>query len=336
MIGLLEMPLSVQDEIKNTLGIEELFDHPGVTGLAYLRLVDKAKYWKYFALPENIDWPMIRSVSVSALAEFRKPSNVELGRKWLYCYDRNSSHPYAASQLKCGIGQPVAVQNIKFDHLIPGFWAADIEGLDNLWPGLELLPTHRDWLPTPLLKMAERQGCKITVHEAYVWPEKAGRAPVFARWANNLWALRQQYAKGTDEREAIKSIMNMSIGLLRRKTGEGHRDYRPDWYSLVLAEERAVVWYKAQQVDELTGHIPVGAYHDALYYCEDDDIGLTPLVCLKNGHSSKDSLGGYKISWKLPLDEWEIRDILCKTKISPSDRIKELKAWGREHGYEVD
>lgn len=334
MTGLLELPLSVQDEIKRVLGLEKLEDHPGVTGLAYLRLVDKAKYWKYFALPENIDWPMIRSVSVAGLAEFRQPTNIELTRKWLYCYDRNASQPYAASQLKCGIGQPVSVKGIKFDHLVPGFWAADIEGAENLWPGLPLLPPSDGWYSTPLLKMAERQGCKITVHEAYIWPEKAGRAPVFSRWANNLWELRQKYERGTDERQAVKDIMNKTIGLLRRKAGEvgDHRDYRPDWYSLVIAEERAVVWYKAFQCWDLLGQIPVGAYRDALYYCEDDDIGLTPLVCLKNGHSAKDSLGGYRIEYRLPLVE-EVRAILQIKKISSANRIGLMKKWGHEHGY---
>lgn len=331
MSGLLSLPSSAQKEIQTALGLEELHDHAGITGLAYLRKVDVRNYHRYFALPENIEWPMIRSVSVSGLAYFRQTTQRELARKWLICYDRNSSHAYAASQIKAGIGQPVARRGIQFDHLVPGFWAADIEGIDKLWgAGPPLLPTRQDWLPTPLLKMAQYRGCKIHVNEAYIWPDKKDRAPVFARWANNLWQLRQRYEAGTPERQAIKDIMNKSVGLLRRKNGEGHKDYRPDWYSLILAEERAVVWYKASQVAERFGLQPVGAYHDALYYCQDDEE-LTPLVCLKNGMPARDSLGGYKVEWRLPLVT-AIKDIL-QMKMSAADRIHTLKEWGRDHGY---
>lgn len=330
MSGLLSLPQAVQSEIKTSLGLDELHDHAGITGLAYLRKVDARNYHRYFALPADISWPMIKSVSVAGLASFRQPTRAELACEWLYCYDRNSSHPYAASQIKAGIGQPVLAEDVAFDHLVPGFWSADIEGLEDLWQGLPLLPIHRDWLPTPLLKMAAYKGCKIKVHEAYIWPDKKDRAPVFARWANNLWGFRQQYEKGTPENDAYKGIMNKSVGLLRRKNGEGHVDYRPDWYSLILGEERAVVWYKAHEVFEELGAEPVGAYHDALYYCRDKEI--TKLTTLKNGNPSKDSLGGYKIEWKLPMVK-EVQDILKIKRISAADRIGLLKAWGREHGY---
>lgn len=333
--GLLSLPVATQEEIRQTLQLDQLANHAGVTGLMYLRKIDERNYHRYFQLPENIEWPMIRSVSVSGLAQFRQPTGGELARKYLYCYDRNSSHPYAASQLKCGIGQPVARKGIEFNHLIPGFWAADVEGLDQIWQGLPLLPTHREWLPTPLLKMAAYQGCKINVHEAYIWPEKSDRAPVFARWAHNLWELRQRYEAGTPERQAIKDIMNKTIGLLRRKNGQGHRDYRPDWYSLILAEERAVVWYKAWQVahhsegDDEDDNEPIGAYHDALYYCSDGPI--CALEYLKNGDLAVNSLGGYKVEWRLPLVQ-AVKEILAR-KCSAADRIGFLKAWGRANGH---
>lgn len=327
-MGLLELPLPVQAEIKSELGVD-LHDHAGITGMAYLREVDKKNYYRYFALPEDISWPMIKSVSVSGLATFRQPTAAELARKWLYCYDRNSSHAYAASQIKAGIGQPVACRDIEFDHLVPGFWACDIEGQQDLWAGLSLLPTHREWLPTPLVKMAQYQGCKIKVHEAYIWPDKKDRAPVFNRWANNLWALRQKYEPGTPERQAIKDIMNKSVGLLRRKNGQGHRDYRPDWYSLILAEERAVVWYKAFKVWEATELSPVGAYHDALYYAVDGPIG--GLDFLKNGQLAVDSLGGYKIEWRLPMNAVVKKILTCE--LNASSRIHELKKWGQENGW---
>lgn len=329
--GLLSLPASAQDEIRQALQLDELHNHAGVTGLMYLRKIDERNYHRYFALPQDIEWPMIRSVSVSGLAQFRQPTDKELACKWLYCYDRNSSHAYAASQIKAGIGQPVAVKDIKFDHLIPGFWMCDVEGLEQIWQGLPLLPAHREWLSTPLLKMAAYQGCKIKVHQAYIWPDKKDRAPVFARWATSLWELRQKYEAGTAERQAVKDIMNKTVGLLRRKNGQGHRDYRPDWYSLILAEERSVVWYKARQSFEQLGATPIGAYHDALYYCQDDEIGLTPLVCLKNGLPSKNSLGGYKIEWRLPLCR-DVKAILTG-KRAAADRIHDLKEWGRANGH---
>lgn len=323
-------------EIEGKLGVP-MHAHPGVTGLSYLRKVDERYYWKYFALPEKIEWPMIRSVSVSAIAEMKPLKAVQLVGQWLWCYDRNSSHPYAASQIKAGIGQPVAVQGIEFDHLAPGFWCCDISGQENLWNGLPLIPTHNEWLPTPIVKMAWQRGCKVKVHEAYIWPDKKDRAPVFSRWAHNLWDLRESYAPGTPERETVKGIMNRSVGLLRRKSAEdkNFRDYRPDWYSLILAEERAVVWYKAFQVFQATGIAPVGCYHDALYYCADQEIEALTTRVDKDGatHSTKHSLGGYKVDWKLPLCD-EVKAILmAPLPKSASDRIGELKKWGRQHGY---
>lgn len=331
MTGLLSLPQAAQEEIQRALGLSELHDHAGITGMAYLRKVDQRNYYRYFALPEDIKWPMIKSVTVSGLAGFRPPTQTELKCKRLVCYDRNSSHPYAASQIKAGIGQPVECKGVKFDHLIPGFWECDIQGEENLWQGLPLLPARSEWLPTPLVKMAQYQGCAIRVKNAYIWPDKKDRAPVFARWANHLWGLRQQYASGTPERQGIKDIMNKAVGLLRRKNGEGHRDYRPDWYSLILAEERAVVWYKALQVFKLLGLLPVGAYRDALYYLQGDEE-LTPLTRLKNGESSANSLGGQKIDWQVPMCE-EIAAILRIERCSASDRIGLLKKWGRANGY---
>lgn len=308
--------------------------HAGVMGLSYLRKVDEKNYYRYFALAKDVEWPMIRSVSVASISHFPPVKDEQLLKKKLFiCEDRNSSQPYAASQLKTGIGQPVVRQNIPFDHLVPGFWACDIEGEETLWDGLPLIPRNRAWLPTPIVKMAESRGCKIKVHEAYIWPDKKDRAPVFHRWAHSLWELRQTYAPGTPERQAIKAIMNASIGLLRRKKGEGHRDYRPDWYSLILAEERAVVWYKAFSFWQQTRIAPIGGYHDALYYCVDSEEELAALTTHKNGQSLKDSLGGYKIDFVLPMEP-EICAILEAEKPSnAADRIGLLKKWGREHGY---
>jgi hypothetical protein len=319
-------------EIEERLHIP-MHPHPGVMGMNYLRKVDERNYYKYFALPKDISWPMIKSVSVSAISHMPPVTGDALNKKLLICFDRNSSQPYAASQLKTGIGQPVARQGGTFDHLMPGFWACDIEGIEDLWDGLPLIPTHHDWLPTPILKMAESKGCKIRVHECYIWPDKKDRAPVFHRWAHQLWELRQTYAPGTAERQAIKAMMNSTIGLLRRKNGEGHRDYRPDWYSLILAEERAVVWWRAHHVYEATGIRPVGGYHDSLYYCVDDESELAILTTHKNGQSLKDSLGGYKIDWILPMEPEVVAILAAEKPRNASDRIGLLKAWGREHGY---
>lgn len=320
------------EEIEGQLGIP-MHPHPGVMGLNYLRKVDERNYYKYFALPKEADWSLIRSVSVSAISHFKPVTGAALDKKLLICFDRNSSQPYAASQLKAGVGQPVERQNIPFDHLMPGFWQCDIQGDDQLWNGIPLIPTHREWLPTPIVKMAESQGCKIRVYRAYIWPDKKDRAPVFHRWAHSLWALRQNYAPGTPERQAIKAMMNASIGLLRRREGEGHRDYRPDWYSLILAEERAVVWWRAHYVYERTGIQPVGCYHDSLYYAVDNEEELAPLTTHKDGRSLTESLGGYKVDWLLPIEE-EVRTLLAAEKPrNAADRIGLLKAWGREHGY---
>lgn len=321
-------------QIEDRLGVS-MMAHPGVMGLNYLRKVDERSYHRYFALPKDISWPMIKSVSVSAISHFPPIKAADLQGDYLYCYDRNSSQPYAAAQLKCGIGQPIAVREPEFDHLVPGFWACDIEGLDQIWDGLPLLPGNRDWLPTPLVKMAWQRGCKIKCHEAYIWPDKKDRAPVFNRWAHNLWDLRETYPGGTPEREAVKSIMNTTVGLLRRKNGQGHRDYRPDWYSLILAEERAVVWYKAYQVYQKTGLKPVGAYHDALYYCDSSEIEALTTRTDKEGvtHSNLHSLGGYKVEWRLPLCD-EVKAILTAPQPrSAADRIGVLKTWGRANGY---
>jgi hypothetical protein len=165
--------------------------------------------------------------------------------------------------------------------------------------------------------MARDRGWQVKVLRAMVWWEKNQRAPIFERWGNDLWALRQKYESDSLERQAVKLIMNSTVGFTRH--GDAYDDdFRSDWYDLIVAEERAIVWYRAWKIAKDHNLFPAGCYHDALYYFSDSpDPASVP------GMLKPDTFGGYKCDWTLKLTS--AARLALSSSLSPNFKISELK-----------
>jgi hypothetical protein len=167
--------------------------------------------------------------------------------------------------------------------------------------------------------MARDQGCTIEVERAMIWPEKEQRAPVFERWARDLWNLRQTYEPGTLENQAIKLVMNSTVGFSRHGD-EYSQDFRSDWYDAIVAEEKAVVWYRAHKIAKEHNILPAGAYHDALYYYSaSDDPASIPSIL------NPEAFGGYKCDWNPPLKITPKVRAVLNQQLAASAKIGELK-----------
>lgn len=312
-------------KIEEKLGVA-VSGSPTSVGLRYLEKVDARYYARYFRKDEETDYEQFQDINVPPIAWFPAPCTDFLDRGWLHCYDRNASHPYAASQLSFGIGLPTYEEGGQFHPLLPGFWDVDlIERPENIWMGLRmselppLLPDEREWLPTSLVKMLVNRGIEIEVKRAFYWTNKA---PIFERWAKQLYGFRRA-AESEAEDRAYKQIMNHPIGSLRHGA-DMDITFRPDWYDLVVGEERAVVWYKAWKRLNETNLPPVGCYADALYYAsQSPEPGQGDMTGMLDHQTS---LGGYKHVWTLRIDE-EVRAILTARELEarPWDKIGELK-----------
>jgi hypothetical protein len=304
------------EKVERVLGVP-MAGSPTSVGLRYLEKVDERYYRRYFAKSSEVDWDALKEVSVPAISWFPSVASVPPGI-FVHCYDRNSSHPYAASQEKFGVGEPIIQEGGTFKHLLPGLWDVEIDSLDKFDSRLPpLLWKSYAWVPTPLLRIAQIAGCNIRVKQALIWPQ---HAPVFERWAKDLWKFRQASPEGSQEREAIKRIMNDTVGGTRYDDGSQDETFRPDWYAIIKGSERGVVWYKAWKLAKDTGVYPVGCYSDALYYLspESDPDRAVPGIL---DHAT--SLGGYKHVWTLPVTP-TVQAIFA-AKMSPALRIGEFK-----------
>jgi hypothetical protein len=305
--------------IEERLGVP-MSGSPTSVGLRYLEKLNARYYERYFEKDPDVDWEAMKTSHVPAIAWFPAADQAELfsekQTEYLYCVDRNGSHPFAASQENMGIGSPVHQVGGEFNKKLPGLWDVEISGQlsDRLPP---LLPKAKHWLPTPLLRIVAGAGCTIKVNQAIIWDKGA---PVFERWAKDLWAFREEYPDGSAERQSVKSIMNNVVGSTR--LGEDmDSTLRPDWYAQVIGSERGVVWYKASKIAKDHGVYPVGCYADALYY---RSIEKDPRKAIPGVFDHEHSLGGYKLAWTLEISPDAIQ-VLANTKLSASNRIAALK-----------
>lgn len=289
---------------------------PTSVGLRYLEKMNTRYFDQYFQKDTSVDWEALKAEHVPFIAWF--PSTHVDGNHWyLHAYDRNASHPFAASQEDMGVGSPIVQNGGEFDKKLPGLWNVEIQGADALPDCLPpLLPKSDVWLPTPLLRIASMAGCTINVKEALVWKKKA---PIFQRWANNLYEFRQIYHDGSMERQAVKAIMNNVVGSTR--IGQD-TDYmlRPDWYATIIGSERGVVWYKLWKLWQLYGVAPCGVYADAAYYLS---MSSDPVKAVPTLLAHKDALGGYKHVYTLSVNA-DVREVLSR-KMGAAYRLEALK-----------
>jgi hypothetical protein len=308
--------LEVISKIETTL-VTDMNGSPTTVGLRHLERMNAKYRVHYFEKSSAVDWDELSNNFAPAIAWF--PICDVPVPAYLHCFDRNASHPFAAAQEDMGVGTPYHQEGGVFSAKLPGLWDVEITDSNMLPYGLPpLFPRGRQWLPTPMLRVATMPqiGYSVKVNQAFLWPE--GK-PIFERWARSLWKLRGEYLSETMENEAVKAIMNSTVGGTRH--GEEMEDtFRPDWYATIIGSERAVVWYKAWKIATEQNIFPVGCYADALYYLS---FKPSPVDAVPGLINKKDSMGGYKHVWTLPIGEIA-REVLM-SRMSAALRIGALK-----------
>lgn len=283
-------------EVEGSLGIEMQASATTV-GLRYLEKIDKRYHARYFEKIEKIDWETARTdfkAAAHSLMWHRQPHLQERSCRYLVAYDKRSAYPRAAKEESFGIGQPEFQEKPTFNHLLPGIWHCNVSGLNEidsrlpspLWKSWE----NPGWLATGIVKLLLKLGATVKIDQSITWPTYA---PVFDRWAGSLWDLRQK----SSHPEAIKPILNNTLGFTLNGDSQDDSTFRPDWHMTIVASTRAALIYNAMTVAKESGMYPIGAYIDALYFCSD-----TPTI---PGYLEKhaDSLGGYAHKWTLDLQQ---------------------------------
>lgn len=302
---------------------------PAGVGMRYLQKVtEKRPLW--LSKPDidlsSLPW----NAAARPLIWQRQPDREEIERKYLYAVDKNAAHPRAAKEEQFGFGNPTHMGECSFCPDFPGMWRVDIlysPDLDErlpspVWNGF-------DWLATPIVKLLIKTGHEIRVQEAWVFEK---HAHIFRQWVDDLWELRRE--REGHERDAYKSIMNDTLGLLRSgKIGTNTFKFRPDWNMMVVAGTRAVMYYNLMKY-VLKGLHPIMCQLDALYYLSNEEsLTLAVPEILNHQHS----LGGYKLKFKIPTDEVEegmtVRAILASNKPQPQ-KLRLLNKIAARCGYD--
>lgn len=273
---------------------------PTSVGLRYLEKIDARYYRRYFADPD-IDKAALKPIFSEAakpLIWCRLPTEDELTPRpelYLVAMDKRAAYPRAASEERMGIGSPRHQIGGEFNPKLPGCWDVTVSGLDKVDSCLPA-PLWNGWngsLVTPLVKMVKALGCEVLVNEAMVWDTSA---PVFDRWAKELWKFRQNVPMA-------KPIMNNTLGFTVNGNDMSDEKYRPDWHATIVGGLRALMMYNAMKIACESGFYPIGCYIDALYYLTPYRNSVPGLVLMP------ESMGGYAMKWCIPVTD-EVRGII--------------------------
>ncbi len=306
---------------------------PSGVGTRYLRRVE-ARHEDWFVVPQTDLQDIPFGEAAKPLIWRRLPTMQELMEAThLIAFDKNAAYPRAAVEEVFGVGGPLhATTSIEsyikqgLHEKLPGIWhlaevfpppANGYAGLlpPPLWKGAE-------WIATPLVKLLGKMGYTARYDEAWVFPKYAH---VYARWAKNLWEFRQQYAPGTPQRDSFKQIMNDTLGLTRSLRVAGSGKFRPDHNAQIVAGARAAMFYNLIK-HALNNYYPVMVQLDAVYYLAntgDPERAVPGMLAYKN------SLGGYKHKWSLPLTD-QVRGLLLTEKLAQTKILEQLNNLAEE------
>lgn len=285
----------IQD-VESRLGVP-MKGSPTSVGLRYLEKVDAKHYEHYFADPgiNREQSKLLFRETAKPLIWCRQPTEEELTPRpelYLIALDKRAAYPRASLE-NVGIGKPVPYTG-EFNSKLPGSWHVRVSGLEKLDQRLPP-PVWKGWhdLATPVVKLLIAMGCQIEVIEAVVWENNA---PVFKRWANELWKHRLDV-------DGFKLVMNNTLGFTINGLELKDSTFRPDWYAHIVGTLRALMLYNAMKVAGESGMYPIGCYIDCLYYLTPYENAVPGLVQMP------ESLGGYARKWCIPVTD-EVRAII--------------------------
>lgn len=323
------------ERLELTLGVH-VGGSPSGVGMRFLRATtDKHPAW--LAKPQTDLTQMPWNDAAKPLIWQRPPTREELNCKYLYAFDKNSAYGRAAYEESFGVGEPVHWMEPEafFEPHMPGIWRVTVDeyqpnilgelGPSPLWP-------NSDWLVTPIVRLLKKMEIPFQVHEAWVFPKYA---KVYRAWIENLWQWRQD-SMGP-EKESYKSIINDTLGLTKSsKLGTDTYKYRPDHNAEVVGGARSVMMYNIVKYAQ-RGLYPIMCQVDAVYYCSNEEL---PNIAVPGILDHSDSLGGYKLKFKIPMDTtvnvgnslMTVRALLTMN-MPQSKRLRYLNFIGEYLGY---
>lgn len=288
--------------------------------------------------------------SASADIIWQRPLlSIERRKKYLHKFDKSAAYPYAATCTDIGTGVPVhlegkdadvASQHEKGHPQEVGVWRCSITYNGTLYNAL-MPPVWREeqgsyassegWVIGPIIRLLRKVGHTVQVHEGWVFPE---RHDVLVKWANDLWAIRQDFstsgnwtnAKGAAlAARATKQIMNHAIGMTGSpKLSDDDEMKRPDIRTQVIGRHRELTWHNIEKIRVMYGVTPAIVYMDALYYFSDEPSGLHALPELGKRTGK---FGGYKWEGRVEVTP----DVLAMfdTQMDESERLEffNKKGW---------
>jgi hypothetical protein len=280
---------------------------PGATGLALMRAVHSGPGG--IPLPETgtpappalepADWLTAGSWLVDELPDSR----------WIHAYDVNGMYLAACSSIELGFGVPVhrrSSDGLAADALlprigglrIPGFYRASVRLARRLPLGHTPLPFvvdgRRHWYPGPALELLEEIGARVSVSEAWVYPERhRWLEPWYVRLRDARAALAGEEPAATLAREAVKRVYTASLGRLAGSwMAVGDAAFRPDWRAAVMARAGANLVRHVAKVQAHSGALPLGQDADLLLYASELEDPLEAAAAL--GLELSPQLGKFK------------------------------------------
>jgi hypothetical protein len=278
---------------------------PGRTGEALLRRLLRTSPTGRELTAITPPPPALAGRREGDLAWMRPLTDAERAAGFVHSFDRNAQYLSVMGSLSVGIGEPEyrTGPDLAFDRKLPGYWHAVItaELPANLPDPFPCDPAGR-WYTTPTLELAAQLGARITLREAYVWPE---HSRLLERWYRIVREARLTLSGPA--REAVKALYTQFIGHLESRIWEreGEAFYRPDIRQLIIAQARVNFWRILRRcADE--GRPPVLVYVDeALFVGESAD----PLSAKPAAIALGPDLASFKHSASTPLADvlpaWE-------------------------------
>lgn len=237
---------------------------------------------------------------------------------FLHKLDKNSAYLRSCVEEKMGVGNPRLMSGDAYRDNFPGIWYCRVDGYMNArLPHPSWYPYGQEshWFATPMVKCLRKMGYTVHILRGYSYEECE---PTLKKWAQYLWDIRSSFRNDTDKWKhpvarqkaalAIKDIYTSTLGLINSDIVKGTWKFRPDWHSQILAGVRATMFYNMTKFAE-SGYYPVIVYMDALFYITPhQDIEQDIPDILKH----RNSLGGYKHEYALPVDE-QVKNILMSS-----------------------
>lgn len=263
-------------------------------------------------------YPPVESTRVIDVLWKRALTASELELSHMIAADKNSQFPASGTSVLLGAGDPVYEEFPTFNmkKLRAGVYHChNITSHGSEFDGVQLPhPTDgltEGWFWTYTVKLLYELGYTFSITEAYSWDEAH---TTLRPWAERVWHARAilddknplcNFAryKSPEARKlaynAVKPVLNMSIGLLAHPPEHANYPgaldwYRPDWNALIIDNARYQMFWRIRSFIE-KGYKPVGVLADCLYYIVNTD---NHIAALPKMFDRWDKLGGYKRKFK--------------------------------------